>query len=231
MLSDIQVELSTSVMDQLILVPSVLTRAQFENFECKATVLVAAKDDRWEEGDHYSTILHTVTNLTSGGSIILSDGSPLLSANILVTIYDDDTAGVIIEETDIVTAVAELDAEGKAEIGDPTYYEDEYFVRLTKEPEGEVEIEVDSFAVATDRESIFTPPGRNFTKRKQVYVNGLESIVLKFNETNWFVKQEVRVTAIDDDIEEGVDYLNFAKRPSNLVSSSVFTDICTKLYG
>lgn len=218
MLTAIQVELTTTVSDQLILIPTVLTRAHFENSDCKATVLVTAEDDDWEEGDHYSTIIHTVTNLTSGGSINLTDGSPLLAANVLVTIYDDDTAGVIIEETDTVTAVAELDEEGKAEVGDSTYYEDEYFIRLTKEPEGEVQIEVDSVAVATDRDSIFTPPGRNFNKRKQVYVNGLQSTMLKFNNTNWFIKQEVRVTAIDDDIEEGVDYLNFASRPSNMVS-------------
>jgi hypothetical protein len=197
--------------------PDVLVGDDFNNLECKAVVAVAAVDDNWAEGDHYSTIFHTITNSsTTGLAINLTDGSPLLAANVLVTIYDDDAAGIIIEETDSTTACAELDVEGKAIVAEEWRYEDKYFVRLTKEPADVVNLNVRSTAVATDRESVFTPPGRNFTKRKQVFVNGDESDVLVFNSSNWFIKQEVKVTAIDDDVEEGVDYLNFASQPSNL---------------
>lgn len=179
-------------------------------------VAIAAVDDNWAEGDHYSTIFHTITNSTTGDAINLTDGNPLLAANVLVTIYDDDAAGIIIEETNSTTACAELDDEGKGAVAEKWRYEDEYFVRLTKEPAGVVNVNVRSIAVATDRESVFTPPGRNFTKRKQVYVNEELSDVLVFNQSNWFIKQKVKVTAIDDDVEEGVDYLNFASQPSNL---------------
>lgn len=103
-------------------------------------VSVAAVDDNWAEGEHYSTIFHTVTNSTTGDAINLTDGSPLLAGNVLVTIYDDDAAGIIIEETDSTTACAELDDEGKDAVAEKWRYEDEYFVRLTKEPADVVNI-------------------------------------------------------------------------------------------
>ena len=38
----------------------------------------------------------------------------------------------------------------------------------------------------------------------------------------WFDEVPLRVKAIDDDEEEGVDLLNFASQPSNLVSKARF---------
>ena len=68
-------------------------------------------------------ILHTVQNRTSGEQIMLTNESPLYAANVLVTIYDDDSPGVIIEESHGVTALAELDDAAKNIIGDASYCE------------------------------------------------------------------------------------------------------------
>lgn len=211
----IGVEMASTVPDQIVISPPELTGVHF-NDDCKATVWVTAVDDDLVEGNHYTTILHKVQNRTSGEQIMLTDGSPLFAANVLVTIYDDDTAGVIIEEPNGVTATAELDASGKTAVGQESFYQDEYFIRLTKQPAGTVTVKVDSIAVATDADIAATPDGRDFSKRKQVLVNGVESHSLYFTAANWFTPQKVTVTAIDDSVEEGVDLLNFASQPSNL---------------
>lgn len=218
MLDAIEVSMIATVVNQIEISPSVLIGSDFGS-ECKATVHVSAVDDEWAEGDHYSAILHEVKNKTSGEDIMLADNSPLLASNLLVNIYDDDTAGIIIRESNKITSTVELDDDDKDVVGNATYYEDEYFLRLTKEPNGTVEIQVDSIAVATDYDGYFTPDGRNFTARKQVLVNGQEATTVVFDSSNWFDEVEIRVTAINDDIEEGVDYLHFASQPSNLVSS------------
>jgi hypothetical protein len=215
MLEAIRVDIHATIPHQIILSPSFLTGLNF-NADCKATVHVVAVDDEWLEGVHYTTIIHTVQNKTNGEYIMLSDGSPLFATNVLVTIYDDDAPGVIIEESHGVTATAELDNSGKAKVGDTSYYEDEYFIRLTKQPVGTVKVIIDSVAVATDVDIVATPAGRDFSKRKQVLLNGGESLHLLFDRDNWFQRVMIRVTAIDDNIEEGVDFLNFASQPSNL---------------
>jgi hypothetical protein len=48
-------------------------------------------------------------------------------------------------------------------------------------------------------------------------VNGSESAKLLFTGANWSKEVLVAVNAIDDNVEEGVDLLNFASQPSNLV--------------
>ena len=89
-------------------------------------------------------------------------------------------------------------------------------MRLTAQPSGTVEIIVISTEVATDVDIAATPPGRDFTKRTQVLVNGQESSSVFFTPDNWHIGVTISVTAIDDSIEEGVDWLNFATQPSNL---------------
>jgi hypothetical protein len=48
-------------------------------------------------------------------------------------------------------------------------------------------------------------------------VNGSESAKLLFTCANLSKEVLVAVNAIDDNVEEGVDLLNFASQPSNLV--------------
>jgi hypothetical protein len=216
MLDAIHVQMTSTIPDQIVITPSELEGSNFSNDECKATVTVSAIDDDIVEGDHYTVILHTVSNRATGEEIMLTDESPLYAANVLVTIYDDDTPGMIIEETNGVTATAELNAAAKVAVGVDSYYEDEYTMRLTKQPAGTVEVIVESTAVASDVDIAATPPGRDFTRRKQVHVNGVETHSVFFTPSNWHQPVTILVTAIDDDIEEGVDWLNFASQPSNL---------------
>ena len=220
---DIQVTMKMSVPGQLKLSPNVLSWSHFSD-KCKASVEVEALDDNFSEGDHYVNIQHFV-NSKNGDPILLADNSVLVAENILVQIYDDDTGGVIIRESNGITALMEMNETDNNGTVPPQLYKDEYYVRLTRAPVGSVEIDVSSIAVATDYRSSFTPKSRNFTKRTQVYVNESETAKLIFSSTNWSTEVLLVVTAIDDEIEEGVDWLNFASQPSNLVSNISF--VCT----
>ena len=101
-----------------------------------------------------------------------------------------------------MTATSELTAAAQELVGVASYYEDEYTLRLTKEPAGDVEIIVESIEVASDVETVAIP-GRDYSKRKQVLVNGVETHTVTFTPTNWHQTQTIQVTAIDDSIEEG----------------------------
>ncbi len=222
LISDIRVIMNLSVPDQIILSKMELTGIDFQNEDCKATVEVRAIDDDSAEGDHFVNIQHFVST-SSGHPILLTDSSTLFASNVLVRIYDDDTGGVIIRESNGITAVAEMN-EVENDTVNPQLYKDKYYIRLTRAPaENEsVEINIESIAVATDYESVFTPAGRNLSKRTQVYVNGSEALKLVFSSGNWSDEVLIAVTAIDDAIEEGVNLLNFASKPSNLVSEIFF---------
>lgn len=216
MLEIIRIQITSTNTDQITMSPSELTGTHFDNAECKYTVGISAVDDDLVEGNHYTTILHAVKNSTSGQEILLTDGTPLYAQNVLVQIYDNDHPGVVVIETNGVTATAELDATGKNAIGDVAFYEDEYTIRLTKEPAGNVDIIVSSVDVASDVDIDASPSGRDFSARKQVLVNGEEIHTVTFTPTNWYDGVVLQVTAIDDDIEEGADWLSVAPRPSNL---------------
>lgn len=99
MLSVVQVEMSSTVQDQISITPSELVGSDFDNGECKATVTVAAVDDNIVEGEHYTTIFHTVRNSTDGNVMMLTNESPVYVSNVLVTIYDDDTPGYVKVDT------------------------------------------------------------------------------------------------------------------------------------
>ena len=100
MLSVVQVEISSTVQDQISITPSELVGTDFDNGEeCKATVTVAAVDDNIVEGEHYTTIFHTVRNSTDGNVMMLTNESPVYVSNVLVTIYDDDTPGYVKVDT------------------------------------------------------------------------------------------------------------------------------------
>ena len=127
--------------------------------------------------------------------------------------------GVIIRETNVATAVAETN-KTLYDVVDEDFYEDEYSIRLSRAPANgtTVEIDVTSIAVAADKEgSIFTPNYRNTSERVQVEINGSVTTTLVFTSDNWSDEVLLRITAIDDEYEEGVDWLNFASQPSTLV--------------
>ena len=90
LLDIINVTMYQSVSGQIELNTSELLGADFNNSECKATVEVSAFDDGDSEGDHFATIRHEVLDISSGLPILLTDKSPLLAANVLVQIYDND---------------------------------------------------------------------------------------------------------------------------------------------
>jgi hypothetical protein len=106
-----------------------------------------------------------VVNSNNGDPILLADNGVLVAENILVQIYDDDTGGVIIRESNGITALMEMNETDNNGAVPPHLYKDEYYVRLTRAPVESVEIDVSSIAVATDYRSSFTPKSRNFTKR------------------------------------------------------------------
>ena len=65
------------------------------------------------------------------------------------------------------------------------FYNDEYYVRLTREPFGSVKIDITSIAVASYYDSTFAwKANRSLTKQAQVYVNGSESAKLLFTGAN-----------------------------------------------
>ena len=220
---DIKVTMNMSVPGQLILNSTVLFWSDFSE-DCRATVEVAAFNDTMAEGDQYVNIQHFVST-TNGTLILLTDKSVLLAANVLVQIYDDDIGGVIIRESNGITALMEMNETDNNGVVGRHLYTDEYYVRLTREPIGSVEIDIASIAVATDKSvdsSGAAAKDEKFTKRVQVYMNESVSAKLIFTPTNWSTEVLLVVTAIDDNIEEGVDWLNFASQPSNLVRFLLF---------
>ena len=102
---------------------------------------------------------------------------------------------------------------------DPELYQDLYYLRLSRSPANgtSVQIKIESEHVATDYSSLFTPSYRDISKRPQVYINGSETTSLTFTSANWSEEVLLRITAIDDEVEEGVNLLNFATQPSSLV--------------
>lgn len=211
LLNSVLVTMNVSVSNQINLNTTELRGADFEQPLCKATVEVSAFDDDLLEGDHFATIQHTVSTI-GGDPILLIDNSTLLAASVLVQVYDDDIGGVIIEEKDGLTALAEINEADQLLVNElnlskfdsialesnAEFYEDEYTLRLTKEPVGNVTIELSSIAVASDRPSLMTPTYRNFDERIQVYVNGMISDTIVFNSSNWDTPAVIRVSAIGE---------------------------------
>ena len=209
-----------SVTSQVKVSPPTLVGSDFNVASgCKATITVSAHNDGLQEGDHFVTLRHVVKNITSDEQFILSDGTPLLAANVFVHIFDDDIAGVVVRETNGITATAEIHPDDLPIVQyKPDLYQDQYSLRLTKEPVGDVTISVESMIAASDREGYFTPEGRDTTKRNQLFLNAEGTIVetLTFTATNWSSYQNITVMAFDDNVTEGVDFLNFASQPACL---------------
>jgi len=132
------------------------------------TITVKAIDDDIDEADpHTSTITHTAAS--SG-----CDYNGITIPNLSVSVYDDDTAGVTVAESDGTT---EVDETG------PT--SDDYTLVLDSEPTDSVTITVDP-----DEDTEVNSGG------------GGVSIQITFTTGNWDSAQTITVTAIDDDIDE-----------------------------
>ena len=97
-----------------------------------------------------------------------------------------------------MTALAETNVTERIDLTNSSFYQDEYYLRLTKEPNGNVAINIANIAVATDRNASKTPKYRNLEKRPQVYVNGNETDTIVFNSSNWNISMKVLVTAIGE---------------------------------
>lgn len=224
MRSDTLLSITQSVPGQLELSNDFITGDTWlgPNGDCKVTITVAAVDDEKQEGDHFVALGHVATSL-DGGEILLSDMSILYASNVLVRIYDNDIAGVIVDESLGYTSTAEIDPNQAVQslLADPTLFEDSYRIRLSKQPSSDVTIAVNSIATATDRETPSTQHlSRDYSERVQVEIEGgtsverAQSITLVFTNENWDTWQTVTVAAIDDKKEEGVDLLYFPSQPS-----------------
>ena len=102
---------------------------------------------------------------------------------------------------------------------EPFMYQDEYSIRLTKQPAGNVTVTLSSVAVASDREtSANNLLNRNYEERHQILLGagdglatigaftgeGAQTMDITFTPENWNTAQYIRVMADDDDIAEGV---------------------------
>jgi hypothetical protein len=210
--------------------------------KCKVTVSVQAVNDGLEEGDHFVSLVHNVTD-KDGGTILLSDESRLYAKNVLVRLFDDDLPGVIITQSGTRTNTVEIDDLDKTKLM-PFMYEDEYSIQLTQEPPATVTVTVWSKHVASDRNTVTNEKlGRNFEKRNQIFLgpgnqtcfhntlptlcefvgDASESLELKFTTQNWMDPQYVRVLAFNDDIAEGVGKYNIALAVCCTLGSSHFS--------
>lgn len=197
-------------------------------YPCRMITQTSTQSNPWwqveldDPHDITRVVIHSQDLLSNAKVSILDENDNIVAAKTLgntannATITLDDWS---IPPIDSLPSPSEVE-ECSAGILQQGNYTDEYYIRLTRKPlDGTtVEIDVTSVAVATDKDGLFTPPNRNFTDRTQVYVNGSETTSLIFTSANWSEEVLLVVTAIDDDVEEGVDLLHFAPQPSNLVS-------------
>lgn len=227
-IGNVQVKVSQTVLNQVNLTGDI--SGDTINFSvdsyCKSTILVKARADLIQEGIHFVSLVHTV----SGNASTLSDNSTLAATNVLVKINDIDMTGVVIDQP-LALRTSEIDADDESLVGNSSFYEDEYKVRLTKAPANgtSVNIAIESIAVATDAKAQLLAAGitaeaeiaKRTAERQQVLVavnGGTPAFTanLIFDETNWDAWMNITVKAFDDNITEGVDVLNFPTQPSFL---------------
>ena len=135
-----------------------------DDWDTPQTVTVKANDDDEAEGEEVVTI-----------SIILASDSPAFTGetDVSVTVVDNDSASVVIEESEGATAVIE---------GGAT---DSYTVMLGFAPISDVAITIDDSG-----------------DPNQTTVDGGETTTLTFTPSNWDTPQTVTVEATDDDVPE-----------------------------
>ena len=149
--------------------PATLTFTS-SNWSSAQTVTVTGVDDGLDNpGDQrQATISHDV----SGAG---TDYEEETAASVVVTVTDDDGAGVTIKESDGSTSVTEKSGDGRS---------DTYTVVLDSEPTAEVTITVES----GDSGAATVSPA-----------------TLTFATTNWNTAQTVTVTGVDDQVDQSSD--------------------------
>ena len=139
------------------------------NWDTPQSVTVMAFDDALPEGTQIATI--TLSATSSDGNYDQDTG------HVSVTVFDNDSAVVIIEETDGSTNVVE------------SGLTDSYEVALGFAPTSEVTITIDDNG-----------------DPNQVTVDGGETTTLTFTTSDWDTLQTVTVEAIDDDVPEAAPH-------------------------
>ena len=138
------------------------------NWNTAQTVTVTGMDDNVDQGGFQRSPIVTVA--TTEDSKYASVFLPF----VMVTVVDDDTAGVTITESGGSTAVTEAAGAGNT---------DTYTVVLDTKPRANVEVEVD--VVAYNREVATVSPA-----------------TLSFTTSNWNTAQTVTVTGVDDNVDQ-----------------------------
>jgi len=137
------------------------------NWSTPQTVMVTAVDDAVAEGAHTSTITHTAAGADGGYN-------GLAGANVVATVTDNDTAGVIVQISGGTTVISETGPSS-----------DTYTLVLNSQPTADVTITV-------------TPDSQS-----SVGAGAGMSVNRVFTAGNWNVAQTVVITAIDDAVPEG----------------------------
>ena len=138
------------------------------NWNTAQTVTVTGMDDNVDQGGFQRSPIVTVA--TTEDSKYASVFLPF----VMVTVVDDDTAGVTITESGGSTAVTEAAGAGNT---------DTYTVVLDTKPRANVEVEID--VVAYNREVATVSPA-----------------TLSFTTSNWNTAQTVTVTGVDDNVDQ-----------------------------
>jgi hypothetical protein len=132
------------------------------NWNQVQTITVTALDDSLREDQKLAMITHTV--IASADSAYFEGGESTISESLAVNVYDNDAAGVLIQQSNSNTLVSEG-------------VTDTYSIRLTKAPTDTVTITPVTDGLTTVAPVTFTPD-------------------------NWWIAQEVTVTAVTDPAEE-----------------------------
>ncbi|MGH9259383.1 MAG: hypothetical protein ACRD08_05695, partial [Acidimicrobiales bacterium] len=175
---------------------------QFDEFNhlTPQVVTITAVDDAAVEGFHRADL-----TLTTSSSEAVS-GYNGVGETLVASVGDNDHEGVLIEESNGATDVAE---------GGAT---DSYTVVLTNAPaDGEtVTVTVTAQPTRTSKTgSIAGHPDsvRSFVEQVEVSLDGIDfftSVDVLFDDGNWDEKQTIHVRAVDDDIVDGGDTQVFA---------------------
>ena len=132
------------------------------NWDQPITITVTALDDTLREDQKLAMISHTV--VASADSAYFDNGESTISESLAVNVYDNDAAGILVQQSNSNTLVSEG-------------VTDTYSIRLTKAP--------------TDTVTV-TP-----------VTDGLTSVEpVTFTVDNWWIAQELVITAVTDPAEE-----------------------------
>jgi len=150
-----------------------------------------------------------------GTEIFRPDGSLVLASDVTVRIYDNDTAGFIVQAS--LRGISTIENVANFTVEDFVVPQNDfYFVRLTQQPTSSVELAIEVVPTATFP---LTDPNTESTKSIQITPvvddegTGSPSNVLVFTTENWAEWQAVYIEPVDDDLAEGVDLFLYAPQP------------------